>query len=74
MLMGKCLNPYCNGIYFLIIEEGEYYVPTFISLNPYCNGIYFLIRRKNSMSMRPRCLNPYCNGIYFLMTIKQNEP
>ena len=38
-----CLNPYFNGIYFLIVVR-YYSMKQYIdSLNPYFNGIYFLI-------------------------------
>ena len=37
------LNPYCNGIYLMIVavfNDRE----DFLGLNPYCNGIYLMIQ------------------------------
>ena len=49
MLMNKalgwetlCLNPYFNGIYFLMLMNKALGWET-LCLNPYFNGIYFLI-------------------------------
>ena len=39
------LNPYFNGIYFLIDKVREHHNEG-VSLNPYFNGIYFLIPYK----------------------------
>ena len=38
-----CLNPYFNGIYFLIVCRMKVSIFHAESLNPYFNGIYFLI-------------------------------
>ena len=66
------LNPYFNGIYFLIFDFLNILKPL-RCLNPYFNGIYFLINRlqlwQNSIS---RSLNPYFNGIYFLIAKNVN--
>ena len=42
MEMSSSLNPYFNGIYFLIIDKRDELLGM-QSLNPYFNGIYFLI-------------------------------
>ena len=38
------LNPYFNGIYFLIRQKYIHRASEIGSLNPYFNGIYFLIK------------------------------
>ncbi len=39
----RCLNPYFNGIYFLIVSNDIKNIEKNMSLNPYFNGIYFLM-------------------------------
>ena len=39
----KSLNPYFNGIYFLIMIAQPHILAKECRLNPYFNGIYFLI-------------------------------
>ena len=42
-LVDICLNPYFNGIYFLIRGQSTTIALDRRRLNPYFNGIYFLI-------------------------------
>ena len=42
--LDSSLNPYFNGIYFLMANSLQLTLFIVKSLNPYFNGIYFLIR------------------------------
>ena len=37
------LNPCCNGIYLIILNEAETNKKALEGLNPCCNGIYLII-------------------------------